>query len=428
MGGKIEKSRAPRRGAIFRPVASGWQKWQEGEGGVWAESGAASELADLSPAAGSMIAVPVRRAFSLSVWVPGDDPSIFDDLVFTQLELRGLAGRSREGTSFAWQEIARENNDTLLQAVVLPSQLAPRYWHGEVTEYAVSPACLPLPPDTVTIWREEGAWVAAVTRGEKLLHFQPLTEQSPDAAMALEVWMMLAPLEAGRMLGPAISALVYYEGAEPPPALDEWKNAGGLPVEARPLPPPVRPSRPLDCVPLPVRDAQTAKTASARRQRIALAAAAVYFLVVLGLAANTLRLHWQARSLQSEINRDADVVAATKDAMQRWNALDAALDPESYPLEVLYQTARLLPAEGVQLTLFEMNLGRVIIQGEAKDFTAAQLYMDAVKKSKELSGYQWTAENPKSLPNRNARFQIDGVRHDFTPDEGEGGFDESADG
>jgi hypothetical protein len=183
----------------------------------------------------------------------------------------------------------------------------------------------------------------------------------------------------------------------------------------------------LECVPLPVREVQTTKVASARRQRIALAAAAVYFLVVLGLAANTLRLHWQARALQTEIDGNAEEVAATKDAMERWNALSSALDPAGYPLEVLFQTSKLLPPEGVRLTLFEMNLGRVVIQGEAKDFTAAQLYMDAVKKSEELSGYEWTAENPKSLPNRSARFQIDGVRHGAVPAEQEGGFDEGAD-
>ena len=85
MGGKIEKPRAARRSALFRPVSEGWQKWQEGEGGAWTEAGAAGELAELSPAAGSMIAIPVRRAFSLAVWVPGDDASIFGDLVFTQL-------------------------------------------------------------------------------------------------------------------------------------------------------------------------------------------------------------------------------------------------------------------------------------------------------------------------------------------------------
>jgi hypothetical protein len=427
MGGKVEKSRAARHGAIFRPVAEGWQKWQEGESGAWVPAGEAAELAALSPAPGALIAVPVRRAFSLAVWVPGEDPSIFGDLIFTQLELRGLAGRSREDTTFAWREIAREGDEALLHAIVLPSHLAPRYWHGEVTDYAVSPACLPLPADAVTIWQEEGGWVAAVTRDRELLHFQPLTERAPDAAMALEVWMMLAPLEAGRMLGPGISALVLHESPGAP-SLDEWRDAGGLPVEARPMPPPVRPGSPLDCVPLPVREVQAVKVATARRQRLALGAAAAYFLVVLGLAANTLRLHWQARSLQADIDRDAEAVAATKEAMQRWNALDAALDPTGYPLEILLQAAKLLPAEGVRLTLFETNLGRVIIQGEAKDFTAAQLYMDAVKKSKGLAGYNWTAENPKSLPNRSARFQIDGVRHGFAGEEAEGGFNESSDG
>jgi len=130
--------------------------------------------------------------------------------------------------------------------------------------------------------------------------------------------------------------------------------------------------------------------------------------------------------LQAEIDRDAGAVASTKEAMQRWNALDPALDPKGYPLEVLHEAARLLPEEGVRLTLFEMNLGRVILQGEAKDFTAAQLYMDAVKKSKDLSGYEWTAENPKSLPNRSARFQLDGVRPGAAP-RTEGGFDEGTD-
>ncbi|MEX1045478.1 MAG: hypothetical protein WEC73_05060 [Chthoniobacterales bacterium] len=427
MGGKIEKSRAPRHGALYRPFAVGWQKWQEGEGGVWSAAGEAPELQDLSPGAGNLIAVPVRRAFSLTVWVPADDVSLFDDLLFTQLELRGLAGRSRGATAFAWQEVAREDNEALLHAVVLPAHLAPRYWHGEVTDYAVSPSCLPLQKNGVTIWREEGAWVAAVTRGDKLLHFQPLSEAEPGAAMALEISMLLAPLEAGHMTEGVSSILLYHEG-DATPDLADWRSSGGPAIDTLPWPPPVRPARALDCVPLPVRTAQTAKAASARRQRWALTAAAVYFLLVLALAANTLRLHWQAGSLQAEIDRDVDDVAATKDSMQRWNALNAALDPAGYPLEVLHQVARLLPKEGVRLTLFEMNLGRVLVQGEAKDFTAAQLYMDAVRKTKELAAYEWTAENPRSLPNGSARFQIDGARLGANVEETEGGFDEGTDG
>jgi hypothetical protein len=427
MGRKVDKSRQTRRGALYRPVVSGWQQWQEAEGGGWVLAGEALELGELQPVEGAFIAVPVRRAFSLALWVPADDPALFADLVFTQLELRGLAGRTREATSFAWQEVAVENNEALLHAVILPAQLAPRYWHGDVVDYAVSPAFLPLAEDGVALWQEEGGWVAAVTRGGKLLHFQPLVEAEIGSSMALELWMMLAPLEAGHMLSGSVSVVVYYEGPEAP-GLQDWRSGGGLPVEARALPPPVRPPKALDCLPLPVRDAQLAKTAGARRQRIALVAAAAYFLLVLVLAGNTLRLHWQASSLQASIGRDAAAVASTREAMERWNALNAAIDPTGYPLEVLYQTAQSLPAEGVRLTLFEMNLGRVIIQGEATTFTAAQRFIDDVKKSPGLSDFEWTAEQPRPLPNRSARFQIDGARQGYVPADLEGGFGAGTDG
>jgi hypothetical protein len=410
MGGKIKPAATMPAATIYRPFAGGWQKWLRDEAGAWTPSGEALELVELKPAAGGLIAVPVRRAFSLSLWVPADDPGLFRDLVFTQLELRGLAGRTVDETTYAWREITREGNEALLQVVVLPAHLAPRYWHGDVIDYAVSPACLPLVADSVSIWREEGNWVAAVTRGTTLLHFQPLCEDEPGSGMALEVWLMLAPLEAGRMTAGVSSAVFYTQPGEELD-LGAWQAAGGLPAQVQPWPAPVWPDKALGCIPLPVRALQQTKAIGARRQRLAFAGAAVYLAIVLALAGQTLWLHWRARGLQAELDRDAPTVAATKDATERWNSLQAALDPLGYPLEVLYQAARLLPKDGVRLILFEMNLGRVVIQGEASTFPAAQKFQDEVKKNTELQVYyDWTADNPKSLQNGSARFQIDGAR------------------
>ena len=421
----MKSSRQMRR-ALLRPVAAGWEKWEEGESGAWERSGEAPDLAELRPGAHSLVAVPVRRAFSLAVWVPAEDPALFGDLVFTQLELRGLAGRSREATSFAWREVAREGNEALLHAVVLPSNLAPQYWHGEVTEYAVSPSCLPLAPDAVTLWEEEGGWVAAVTRGDRLLHFQPLTEKTPSAAMALEVWLMMAPLDAGRMLTGDGRVTILYQG-ETAPDLGSWRASGGIDAEARPFPPPVRPVAMPGCVPLPVRELQRAKEVGARRQKIALAAAAGYFLLVLALAANTFWLWWRAESLRADIAREAGDVDAVRAAMQRWDAIEPALHPPGYPLEVLYQTARLLPKDGVRLTLFQMNPDRVVVTGEASTLQAAQRFQEDVRKNPELAAYDWTMENPRPLPTGSARFQIDGVRHGAAAPAGEEATNESTD-
>lgn len=406
---KSSRDATAKRGAIYRPSSAGWQKWGEDAAGARVLQGEAPELSDLQPAAGGMIAVPVRRAFSICLWIPADDPSVFRDLVLTQLEMRGLAGRTRDETSFAWQEIARTDNEALVQVTVLPAHLAPRYWHGEVTEYAVSPACLPLDADAVSIWCEQGTWVAAVTRGGKLLHFQSLAEPSPDGAMALEIWMMLSPLEAGNMLDAQLPVVFYRQEGD---GLDlaAWKQSGAENASERDFPPPVRPA-PLECIPIAVRHLQAEKKKSAQQQRFAFAGAAVYLALVLVLAGQTLWLHWNARKLQSEIESLAPAVTATKDAMDKWQALQPALEPSNYPLEVLFQTARLLPKDGVRLTLFEMNLDRVLIQGEASTLAAAIKFQDDLEKNTELEGlYEWTAETPKQLPSGSTRFQIDGTR------------------
>jgi len=131
---KKRRESSGKRGAVCRPAAAGWQMWAEQDDGAWSLLSEAAELSDLKPPSGSLVAVPVRRAFSLAVWVPGDDPSLLRDLVHTQLEMRGLAARTREETSFAWREIAREGNELLLHITVLPAHLASRYWHGDVTD------------------------------------------------------------------------------------------------------------------------------------------------------------------------------------------------------------------------------------------------------------------------------------------------------
>lgn len=410
---KSSREASAKRAAIYRPASAGWQKWSEDTAGAWTMQAEAAELSELHPAPGGLIAVPVRRAFSLAVWVPSDDPEVFRDLVLTQLEMRGLAGRTRETTSFAWQEITRAENEALVQVTVLPAHLASRYWHGEVTDYVVSPSCLPLDPEAVTIWREQGAWVAALTRDGKLLHFQALSEPEPGSAMALEVSLMLSPLEAGGMIE-AIPPVVFYRQEGDSADFAAWNQAAAA-ATVRDFPAPVRPPAPLPCAPPAVRDLQTQKARSAQRQRLAFAAAAVYLALVLALAGQTLWLHWQTRGLQAEIDREAPAVAAAQEAMNQWQALQPALEPSTYPLEVLYQTARLLPKDGVRLTLFEMNLDHVLIQGEASTLAAALKFQDDLKKNADLEAlYDWQAEGPKQLPNGSTRFQIDGTRRGST--------------
>lgn len=404
----MKQSKSLRRRALIRPARGVWQKWESGEDEAWTLVGEGLELADLRPAENTLIAVPVRRAFSLALWVPGADPSLFADLVYTQLEMRGLAGRSKETTSYVWREVARENDDVLLQVTVLPGHLAPRYWHGDIVDYVVSAECLPAADDCVSVWEEEGVWVASVTRGDLLLHFQVLNATTPSADMAFELVLLLAPLEAGSMIAEASRVRLFYQG-DTAPDLSAWNFSGG--VEAAPFPSPVYPVNAPRCVPLPVRRVQETKARSGRRQRIMLWAAAAYLLVVLLLVGNALWLNARASSLLSALRADAPQVDAVRAAMQRWNSIESAVDPRRYPIEILYQAVRLLPEDGVRLTLFQMDLDRVVVSGEASTLQAAQRFQEELRKNPDLADYDWTSDNPRPLPTGSAAFQIDGVRH-----------------
>ncbi len=417
MGGKIKKPKSSRRnsGSICRPAAFGWQKWQQDDSGTWSLEAEAENLAGLRPDEDDLIATPVRRMFSLAVWVPSADPSLFSDLVFTQLDLHGLAGPSKEATSFVWNRLADEGGETLLHAAVLPAHLAPQYRDDRVTAYAPSPSCMPLPEDAVSIWKEEGAWVVAVTKGKAPVHFQPLSEPHPTMAMAREVWLMLASLEAGGMLSGITGVKIFQKDSEEPFGLDEWRASGLLPVELMPLPPPQRPPDTLLYMPQAVQEAQRLRQTSARRQKIALAAAAIYFTLALILVGATVRLHWEAQSLRETLAREADTVQSVKQAKSRWEALYAAIDTSGYPLETLYQISRLLPKEGVRLTLFSANLNHLVVSGEASTLQAAQKFQEDVRDSPQLAAYDWNMENPRPLPTGNARFQINGIRRNTIP-------------
>ena len=404
----MKQSKSSRRRALIRPARAGWQKWETGEDEAWTLVGEGLELADLKPAENTLVAVPVQRAFSLALWVPGVDSSLFADLVYTQLEMRGLAGRSKETTSYVWREVAREKDDVLLQVTVLPGHLASRYWHGDIVDYVVSAECWPAAPDGVTVWEEQGVWVALVTRGDHLLHFQVLNATTPSADMALELALLLAPLEAGNMIAETPRIRLFYQG-DTAPDLSAWNFSGG--VEAAPLPPPVFPEKAPRCVPLPVRQVQEAKARAGRRQRIMLWAASAYLLVVLLLVGNALWLNARASSLRSSLRAEAPQVDAIRAAMLRWNSIESAVDPRRYPIETLYQAVRLLPEDGVRLTLFQMDLDRVVVDGEASTLQAAQRFQEELRKNPELAGYDWATDNPRPLPTGSAAFQIDGVRH-----------------
>jgi len=227
--------------------------------------------------------------------------------------------------------------------------------------------------------------------------------------MALEVWLMLTSLEAGGMLAAPPRVVLYHDGAEPP-NLSAWQASGGLPVESRPMPPPVRPTGSLECIPLPVQEVQKRRAVGRRRQKIALLLAAGYFALVLLVAAHTGWLAWRTHALRAEVDGSADAVTQVEQTMNTWRELLPALDPRLYPIEVLYQVTAALPEDGVRLTLFQMSPREVMLNGEVTSIPVALRFQEAVTQNKNLAEFfDWTSDQVVPTGKGNFKFQMRGV-------------------
>jgi len=79
-----------------------------------------------------------------------------------------------------------------------------------------------------------------------------------------------------------------------------------------------------------------------------------------------------------------------------------------YPVEILYQVAALIPAQGMRLTAFEIAKGKLSIRGEASGAAAAFKLAEDIKASPSLKLFQWQMRSPSLRPDGRAEFTIEG--------------------
>ena len=102
------------------------------------------------------LALPVSQVFCLPLWLNETDTKQFSGIIPLQLELRGLQPRGNEPAVFDWDHRrAGKHPHAHPLSVSLPAALSPDI-HAEAYEsFDLSARYLPLPPNTMTLWREQ---------------------------------------------------------------------------------------------------------------------------------------------------------------------------------------------------------------------------------------------------------------------------------
>jgi hypothetical protein len=192
---------------------------------------------------------------------------------------------------------------------------------------------------------------------------------------------------------------------------DPGINESGSPA----LPQPLRPDSTVD---IPPSEAVAERRRKGRLRRIlnfAAAASILYILLILWGAGDLLirRMAWK-RQLKEAASLSAPALLA-KGQSERWKAARPAVDPFTYPLDLLAAAAVPTESGKVRLTGFTLDQDRLQISGEATDVTQAYAFIEQLKKNPLLQEYEWTAGQPQLAGKNSVRFEMDGARNPSKP-------------
>ncbi len=354
------------------------------------------------------LALPVAQVYCLPLWLNETEPKEFEGMIALQLELRGLKPRGDEPAVFDWTVVTQEGARTLVTVGVLPAALPDEIQSGAYDLFDLSARCLPLQPNTLTLWMEQDRLVFAVTHGQHLLYFQALAEQRISDSVVQDLTCAVAALASQGVLAPLQGVMLWMEIT--PAETKAIERAMQLPVRTAEPPAPDAPTVSWKLRPTTVVAAQRVREARRWQWRGFLVALAVYLLVIGWFVAQYFLLSGKVTDLRQWQAQHAKTLAMISETRGTWKDLQPVVDETNYPLELLFHTAEAIPENQLHLTLFETSDGRVRIRAEAKDFGAASKFEESLKSNPHFSAYSWDMGQPRLLPNDLAQLQIIGTR------------------
>ncbi len=174
--------------------------------------------------------------------------------------------------------------------------------------------------------------------------------------------------------------------------------------------PPTLPSTPIDLTPVGARQARLLKKQSERLFSIGSLAAIIYLLLLAWGSGDLLLRQAALKRIRREVASIEAPALQAKQESERWNALRPAVDPSTYPLDLLAAVSA--PTEGGKVRLINFNLenSHLQISGEATDVTQAYAFIEQLKKNPLLREYDWTSGQPQLAGKNSVKFEMEGIR------------------
>lgn len=316
------------------------------------------------------------------------------------------------GHAWACWPVLETGTKTLVATLsVAAEEHLPQAWAQAVSCSRFEPAALllPLPADGLAIWRELGRLAVAFTLRGRLLHLASLTARDLDADAAFEIRDLHQALLASGCDSTIQTVKIWTScHTDFQPQMASLFTAADF--EKRDRPAPALPAFRSGLLPASVALQQQRRLAGHQKAWLLAVAALIYcsFFAAWWLRLEMRESHW----LKTDASLTAlqPQVESIHQARSRWLGMEAAVDPDSYPLEVFHQVVSLLPEEGIRLNEFQMSEGRLVISGEATTVNLALGFKGKLEACTSLQRYDWSFPLPRIRDeDSRAEFRAQGI-------------------
>lgn len=358
-----------------------------------------------------VIGLPASACRTLGLILPQTDSELLEQIITTQLERRGFKlEQDAVGRNYRWHLLGQNGGLAIISVDILAEPFPEALAASHASDYTAALRLAQLPAGHIVIAEEQGDLVLAASHQGRLYHSH-IFAKAPAAedALALEITLARLTLESelgtGAIEGVALVGENFDRGLT-----TRLSSVLEMPVRIlADLPP----NGSLDTrtwtkmLPAGVRDAISASTRRAKMIRWLTLGGLLYAsLAFLAFA----YLHLQekrAAQLAEEVEETSEPAAAVRKANERWKVLAPAIEQQRYPLFLLGEINRIMPASGIVIRKFEVKGKEIDIRGEARDAQLAFQFIEDFKKNRVLSRYVWTNPRPE-VKGTTASFRAQG--------------------
>jgi len=387
-----------------------WGVWHlDAWGGLAPESSGltreeASNLSDISH-----IGLPGTscRTIAVSIPIPSSQEEL-DEMVLSQLGRRGLDGDG-SGVHRATY-ISRVGDRAIISIDLLEKDLPAELSSHRVEDFAPALRYYLLPEGAVVIMREHGNTVLALGHQGHLAHAHVLgSETTSQEQIAQEVVTTLLSLDSVGLTA-GVNSIVLVGAFSSEEASYLTRRTGMPTTVERPSPPHLyRPPEGRSLLPVSVEEARQSVGRMRRIRSFLLLGLGLYMAFLVGLLIYAKAMNLRKGTLTRQQAQTAPVAAEVRGLAERWKAFQPVISYRKFPVYVLAEVNRILPASGLVVLEFESSASGIKMKGTAKDTQAAFGLLESLKGSPNLSSYNWSMPQPQVDQDNTASFHIHGT-------------------